>query len=66
MTKTKQSKEIKNYYFLDIFDIRDDLIRTIEIDIQEMIILQELVTFMVQNNTGGITIRAKLKTNYSL
>ncbi len=31
-----------------------------------MIILQELVTFMVENNTGGITIRAKLKTNYSL
>lgn len=65
MSKTKQSKEIKNYYFLDIFDLHGELIRTIEIDIQEIVILQELVTYMAENNTGGITIRARLNTSYA-
>ena len=61
----KQLKEIKNFYFLDIFDLHGDIIRTIDLDIQEIVILQELVTYMEINQTGGITIRARLKTCYA-
>jgi|LakMenEpi04Sep11_1017361.scaffolds.fasta_scaffold04275_2 hypothetical protein len=61
-----QNKIIENFFLLDITDTTGEVIRTIEITSDEVYIMRELITDISENRTGGITIRLKLKTNYSI
>jgi hypothetical protein len=63
--KNKDIK-IQNFFLLDITDNTGEVIRTMEITSDEVYIMRELITDISENKSGGITIRLKLKTNYTL
>lgn len=60
------TKEIKNAFLLSICDEKDEIIRVIDLQPSDVSLMKELITDIFENQTGGITIRLKLKTNYSL
>jgi hypothetical protein len=60
------TKEIRNFFSLHIVDKKDEVIRIIEITAAESFIMKDLITDIYENESGGITIRLKLKTNYAL
>jgi hypothetical protein len=60
------TKEMKNFFSLHILDKKDEVIRIIEITAGEAYIMKDLITDIYENETGGITIRLKLKTNYAI
>lgn len=55
---------MKNFYLLDIVDGMDIIVRTIELDFNDFHLLQDLDKSINMNETGGVTIRLKLKSNY--
>jgi hypothetical protein len=56
---------MKNFYLLDIVDGMDIIVRTIELDYNDLYLLQDLLYKKVDiNETGGVTIRLKLKSKY--
>lgn len=61
-------KELKfkptNFYLLDILDGMNTIVRTIEISFDELQLLNDLSKTINLNETGGITIRLKLKSKY--
>lgn len=60
------TKEIRNSFLLSICDEKDEVIRIIDLVPSEVNLMKELITEIHPNETGGITIRLKLKTNYAL
>lgn len=60
------TKEIKNSFLLNICDEKDEIIRVIDLQASDVSLMKELITDIYENQSGGITIRLKLKTNYSL
>lgn len=64
MSKTKQSKEIKNRFLLNICTIDDEIVRVVPIEPHEANLMKELITDIWENETGGVTIRLLLKSKY--
>ena len=58
--------EIHNSCLLSICDKDDVIIRVVNIDPKDVNLMKELITDIYENQTGGITIRLKLKTNYAI
>jgi hypothetical protein len=58
--------EIHNSCLLSICDKYDVIIRVVNIDPKDVNLMKELITDIYENQTGGITIRLKLKTNYAI
>ena len=59
-------QEVKNACLLSIYDINNEIIRVIDIQPNDINLMKELITDIYENESGGITIRLKLKTNYAL
>jgi hypothetical protein len=59
-------QHIKNSFLLNICDENDVIIRVIDLHPCDVALMKELITDIYENQTGGITIRLKLKTNYAL
>ena len=59
-------QHIKNAFLLNICDENDVIIRVIDLHPCDVALMKELITDIYENQTGGITIRLKLKTNYAL
>jgi hypothetical protein len=55
---------MKNFYLLDIVDGMDIIVRTIELDYDDFNLLRDLNKSIDLNETGGVTIRLKLKSKY--
>jgi hypothetical protein len=55
-----------NSCLLTICDKDDVVIRVVNIDPNDVNLMKQLITDIYENQTGGITIRLKLKTNYAL
>ena len=55
-----------NSCLLSICDKDDVEIRVIDIEPNDVNLMKQLITDIYENETGGITIRLKLKTNYAL
>ena len=55
-----------NSFLLSICDKDDVEIRVIDLHPCDVRLMKELITDIYENETGGITIRLKLKTNYAL
>jgi hypothetical protein len=64
MSKTKQSKEIKNRFLLNICTTDDEIVRVVPIEPHEANLMKELITDIYENETGGVTIRLSLKSKY--
>jgi hypothetical protein len=64
MSKTKQSKEIKNLFLLNICTIDDEIVRVVPIEPHEANLMKELITDIYENQSGGVTIRLVLKSKY--
>jgi hypothetical protein len=60
------TKVIHNSCLLSICDKDDVIIRVVNIDPNDVNLMKELITDIYENQTGGITIRLKLKTNYAI
>lgn len=60
------TKEIKNAFLLNICDEKDEIIRVVDLQASDINLMKELITDIYENQTGGITIRLKLKTNYAI
>jgi hypothetical protein len=60
------NKEIHNSCLLSICDKEGVIIRVVNIDPKDVNLMKELITDIYENQTGGITIRLKLNTNYAL
>jgi hypothetical protein len=58
--------EKHNSCLLSICDKDDVIIRVVNIDPNDVNLMKELITDIYENQTGGITIRLKLKTNYAI
>jgi hypothetical protein len=59
-------KEKHNSCLLSICDNDDVIIRVVEIDIKDVNLMKQSITQIYENQTGGITIRLKIKTSYTL
>jgi hypothetical protein len=55
-----------NSFLLSICDQNDVVIRVIDLAPVDVDLMKTLITQIYENQTGGITIRLKLKTNYAL
>lgn len=64
MSKTKQYKEPKNKFLLNICTVDDEIVRVVEIEPHEVNLMKELITDIFENITGGVTIRLSLKSKY--
>lgn len=64
MSKTKQSKEIENFFLLRICNTNDEVIRVIDITERDVDLMKEIITDIYKNETGGVTICLKLKSKY--
>jgi hypothetical protein len=62
----KKTSTISNAFLLNICDEKDVIIRVIELNPHDVKLMKELITDIYENQSGGITIRLKLKTNYAL
>jgi hypothetical protein len=60
------TKEIKNAFLLNICDEKDVIIRVVDLEASDVSLMKELITDIYENQTGGITIRLKLNTNYAI
>jgi hypothetical protein len=60
------TKQIINSFLLSICDENDETIRVIDLHPCDVRLMKELITDIYENESGGITIRLKLKTNYAL
>ncbi len=52
MNKTKQSKEIKNRFLLNICTTDDEIVRVVPIEPHEANLMKELRTDIYENETG--------------
>jgi hypothetical protein len=64
MSKTKQSKIPHNAFLLNICTNDDEIVRVVNIEPHEVNLMKELITDIYENQSGGITIRLSLKSNY--
>jgi hypothetical protein len=64
MSKTKQSKEPKNCFLLNICTTDDEIVRVVNIEPHEVNLMKELITDIYENQSGGVTIRLSLKSKY--
>ena len=64
MNKTKQSKIHHNAFLLNICTIDDEIVRVVNIEPHEVNLMKELITDIYENQSGGVTIRLSLKSNY--
>lgn len=60
------TKQIRNSFLLSICDENGKIIRVIDLTPSDVRLMLELITDIYENQSGGITIRLKLKTNYAL
>jgi hypothetical protein len=64
MSKTKQSKTPHNAFLLNICTNDDEIVRVVNIEPHEVNLMKELITDIYENQSGGVTIRLSLKSNY--